>query len=459
MNEKRRETLLKIISILTMFLSVYPLTSIVRIALFNENKGFWDGLFYLIVIFSTFIAVRLIMQENYNGKDIILAYSFLIIPIIASIIYFFSYGTLSTIFGAFITAILCFFTIRVYFKDYNYLISGSKMNVGIVMLILALIFSTYLEEYKYLKNQFYIITFIYAFFLLIIKNQSNLDSIFSKRFDKSSGIPEKMRSYNIKKIIVLFLLIVGVFYFRDILIAGLQALVNLLGLILRVLWSFFSSIMEKLQQFLSVEEMDSTGTPDINYFENEGNGGNSIFDTICNIIAILLVAYTVYKIATVLIGNVLIPFLINTYRSLLEKIINFLAKTECKEEKTHYYTDRIERVIPTYISKNNKKPKGIPNLNRALKNVEKIENPKDKVKYLYGFILKYMSAKGVKIKKSYSTGEIYEKAKEIDQLDAPFKDITLVYDRVKYGDQMPNASQVDATKDNTLKSIEIINKI
>ncbi len=459
MNEKKRETLLKIMSIIAMFLSVYPLTNIVRISLFKENKEFWDGLFYLVVIFSTFIAVSLIMHENYTRKDIILAHGFLIIPIIVSIIYFFSYGILSTIFGAFITAILCFLTIRVYFKEYTYLISGSKIYVGIVMLLLALVFSTYFEEHKHLKNQFYIFTFIYAFFLLVIRNQSNLDSIFSKRFDKASGIPEKMRSYNTKKIIVFFLLIVGVYYFRDALIAGLQGLVSLLRSVLSVLWNFFSTIMEKFQQFVSIEEMDLPSSPEIDYFNNEGNGGNPIIDTVCNIIAILLVAFTVYKIVTVLTIHVLIPFLKNTFKRLVEKIINLFEKTECKEEKTHYYTDRIERVLPSDISKMSKKPKDIPNISRALKQVEKIENPKEKVKYLYGLILKYMSAKGVDIKKSYSTGEIYKKAKEIDQLDEPFWEITSLYDRVKYGDKMPKVSQVDNTKENTIKSIEIINKI
>lgn len=459
MTDKKRENLLKIMSIIAIFLCVYPLTSVVRISLFKESKELLDGFFYLVVSLSTFIAVSLIMHKNQTRKDIVLAYGYLIIPIIASIIYFFSFGILSTIFGAFITAILCLFTIRVYFKEYNYLISGAKLYVGIVMLLLALAFSTYFEELKYLKNQFYIFTFIYAFSLLVIRNQSNLDSIFSKRFDKASGIPEKMRSYNIKKIIVFFLLIVGFFYFRDVLIAGLQGLLGLLGFILRILWSFFGTIMEKLREFLIVEETDLPSSPDMGYPIDGGNGGNPIVNMVCNIIAILLIAFTVYKIATVLIINVLIPFLKNTYKRLLEKIINFFEKTEHKEEKTHYYTDRIERVIPSAISKKSAKPKEIPKISRALKQMEKIENPKEKVKYLYGFILKCMSAKGVDIKKSYTTEEIYKKAKEINQLDAPLREITSLYDRVKYGDKMPKDSQVDDAKSNTIKSIEIINKI
>ena len=456
MSERKTETILKIMSIATMFLCVYPLTSIIRIALFKESRVFIDGFFYFAVIFSTFIAVSLIMHKNHTRKNRIIAHFFLVIPILASLKYFFPYGILSIIFGTFITAILCFFTIRVYFKEYDYLISRAKIYVGVVMLLLALIFSTYFEGFKYLKNQFYIFTFIYAFFLLVIKNQSNLDSIFSTRFDKASGIPEKMRIHNINKIIVFFLLILGVFYFRDAIIAGLHGLASLLRLILTILWNFLSTIVQILQYFVTVNKTDLPSSPEIEF---EGEGGNSIITTILNIIAILMFAFVFYKVVSTLIVHILIPFIKNAFKRLFEKIINLLEKTEHKEEKTHYYTDSIERILPSDISKKSKKPKKVPNISRALKQVEEIENPKEKIRYLYGFILKYMSIKGVDIKKSYSTGEIYKKAEEINQLDTPFREITSVYDSVKYGDKMPKVSQVDDTKENTIKSIEIIRKI
>ena len=453
MSDKKRETILKILSIMAMFLSVYPLVCIVQISLFKEHKEFLNGLFYLVVILSTFIAVSLIMRKNYTRRNIILAYVFLIIPIIASFLYFVPRGILSTIFGVFITAMLCFFTIRVYFKEYDYILSGSKINIGIVMCLLALVFSTYFKELRYLKNQFYVFTFIYAFFILIIKNQSNLDIIFSKRFDKASGIPEKMRSYNIKNIIVFFLLIVGVYYFRDVLIAGLYGLLNLLKFVLGMLAKLLSTIMDKQQEPIILEESE---VPSIDYFNIEGNGGNPIINMICNVIAFLALAYIIYKIVTVLIIKTLIPFLKDTFKRLYAKIISLFEKTECKEEKTHYYTDRIERVLPSGNSKKSRATKETLNISRALKRVDKIENPKEKVKYLYGLILKYMSVKGMEIKKSYSTGEIYKRAKDINQLDEPFREITSVYDSVKYGEKMPNVDQVDSAKDNTIKSIEII---
>ncbi|MDQ2084931.1 hypothetical protein RBH29_00575 [Herbivorax sp. ANBcel31] len=221
-------------------------------------------------------------------------------------------------------------TIRAYFKEYNYLISGVKIYVATVMILLALIFSSYFEELKYLRNQFYIFTFTYAFFVMIIQNQINLDNIFSKRFDKASGLPEK--------------------------------------------------------------------------------------------------------------------------------IINLFEKTECREEKNSYYTDSIERVMPLGISKKSKNKESIPSMNKALRQAEKIKNPKEKVKYLYGFILKNMSIKGINIEKSYSTGEIYKKAEKINQLDRPFRKVTSMYDRVKYGEKIPYSSQVDDTKNNVVESIKIIKR-
>lgn len=458
MNEKKRETILKIMSIMTMLLYVYPLTNIVRILLFEESINFLDGFFYVGTIFGTFIMVNLIMRKNYTRKNIILAYGTLVISLIASLIYFLPYGILPTMFGTSITIISCFFAVRVYFKRYNYLVSGVKIYVGVLLLLAALTFSTYFGELKHLKNKFYIFIFIYAFFLLIIKNQSNLDSIISKRFDKVSGLPERMRSYNIKKITVFFILIVGMYYFRDTLIIILRELRSLLMLILKTSWNFLGSIIKKIQEVFEVEEIALPSSPEGGYIADEGVNGNSIIRMIFNVVGIALVVFVVYKIGTVLIIHRLIPFLRDIFKRIFKKIINIFEDTECKEEKSDYYTDSIERILPSDTSKKKKKSKEVLSINKALRHVEKIKNPKGKIKYLYGFILKYMNVKGVEIKKSYSTGEIYKKAKESVQLDKPFREITSVYDRIKYGDKMPKVGQVDSTKDNTVKSIEIIKK-
>ncbi|HHX18654.1 MAG TPA: hypothetical protein GX727_07325 [Clostridium sp.] len=458
MNEKKREAILKIMSITAMFLCVYPITSIVRIFFFKEGRGFLDGLFYLAAIYGTFAAVTYIMRKDCTKKNAILAHLFLVIPILTSLVYFFYYGISSMIFGTFITAILCFLAIRSYFKKYHYLIDGVKIYVGIVMILLALTFSLYFEEFKYLKNQFYIFTFIYAFFVLIIKNQSNLDGIFSKRFDKASGIPKRMRSYNIRKILVFFLLIVVIYYFRDGLIVTLRTLGNLLTSVLKSLWNFIKIIMEKLYWLFDTEEINNSNSPEMGYGIIEGGGQNSILNTVFNVIFFLALAFAVYKISTLLIINEFIPFLKNAFKCIFQKIINLFQKVEYKEEKTYYYTDSIERVLPSDISKKSKEKKKMPDINKALRQVEKIQNPKEKIKHLYGFVLKYMYIKGMDIKKSYSTGEIYKKVREIEQLDKPFSEITSVYDRVKYGDKMPEINQVDETKSNTVKSINIIKK-
>lgn len=457
MMEKKREAILKIMSITAMFLCIYPITGIVKLSLFKESLGFFDAFFYLAAVYGTFAAVTFIMRKKYIKRNVVLAHLFLIIPILASLTHFYYYGTLFMIFGAFITAILCFFTIRLYFKEYNYLINGVKIYAGIVMILLALTFSIYFDGLKHLKNLFYVFTFIYAFFLLILKNQSNLDGIFSKRFDKASGIPLKMRSYNIRKTVVFFLLILACYCFRDLLAAILRNVGNLLASAVKGIWNFYKIIMEKIYGLFDSGEMYYPNLPEMVNGKSEGAGKNSIVDTVFNVLAFLLVAFIVYKIIALFI-NEFIPFLKNVFKFVYQKIINLFEKNECKEEKTYYYTDSIERVLPYGISKTKKEGRKILNINRLLKGVDKIENPKEKIKYLYGFILKYMSIKGMDIKESYTTGEIYKRAVEIPQLDRPFREITPVYDSVKYGDKMPDSGQMDKVKYNTVESIKIIKK-
>ncbi|AUG58461.1 hypothetical protein [Acetivibrio saccincola] len=458
MDIKIRETILKIISITAMFLCVYPITSIMRFFLFKKTGGLLDAFFYLAVIYGTFAAVNFIMRKNNTKKNAILAHLFLVIPILVSLMYYFHYGAFHMIFGTFTALILCFFTVRAYFKKYHYLVSGVKIYIGIVMVLLALTFSTYLNDVKHLKTQFYIITFIYTLFLLIIKNQSNLDGIFSKRFDKASGIPAKMRSYNVRKTVVFFLMVLVFYCFRDVLVMGLRGLGNILALIIKTLWGFLSKIMVKIHNLFDTGEMHFPGPSEEDYGIIEGSGKNIFVDTIFNIALFLILTFIIYKIITVFIIGELIPFLKNFLKSIYQKLINLFDKTEYREEKTSYYTDSIERVLPSDVSKKSKEKKKILSINKMLKDLEKIQDPKEKIKYLYGFILRYMSFKGMDIKKSYTTGEIYKRAEKIPRLNRPFGEITSVYESVKYGGKMPEETQVDEVRYSTIESVKIINK-
>ncbi|TYQ14561.1 UNVERIFIED_CONTAM: hypothetical protein Cloal_0907 [Acetivibrio alkalicellulosi] len=70
----------------------------------------------------------------------------------------------------------------------------------------------------------------------------------------------------------------------------------------------------------------------------------------------------------------------------------------------------------------------------------------------------YKSEQWVHLGKSDSAREICKKAEIIDQLDKPFREITSVYERVKYGDEVPDINQLDDTKNKTVESIKIIKK-
>src|SRR5690606_24074400 len=179
---------------------------------------------------------------------------------------------------------------------------------------------------------------------------------------------------------------------------------------------------------------------------------------IFNIALFLILTFIIYKIITVFIIGELIPFLKNFLKSIYQKLINLFDKTEYREEKTSYYTDSIERVLPSDVSKKSKEKKKILSINKMLKDLEKIQDPKEKIKYLYGFILRYMSFKGMDIKKSYTTGEIYKRAEKIPRLNRPFGEITSVYESVKYGGKMPEETQVDEVRYSTIESVKIINK-
>ena len=125
--------------------------------------------------------------------------------------------------------------------------------------------------------------------------------------------------------------------------------------------------------------MYSPNLPEGSYGINNGGSQSLILDKVFNVLGFLLIAFLLYKIITVLIINEFIPFLKDFFKNLFQKIINLFEKTEYKEEKTYYYTDSIERVLPSDISKKGKEKKKILNINKILKQVEKIADPKEKL--------------------------------------------------------------------------------
>ena len=118
-------------------------------------------------------------------------------------------------------------------------------------------------------------------------------------------------------------------------------------------------IMEKIHGIFDTGEMYFPGLSEGSYGIINGSSQNLFLDTIFNVLAFLIITFLLYKIITVFIINEFIPFLKNFFKSLFQKLINLFDKTEYKEEKTYYYTDSIERVLPSDISKKGKEKKKI----------------------------------------------------------------------------------------------------
>jgi len=118
------------------------------------------------------------------------------------------------------------------------------------------------------------------------------------------------------------------------------------------------------------------------------------------------------------------------------------------------YIDEIEIIRPGSPRKGIRKPGGILKIiagkfGRNLTNSEKVRN-------MYATILHHLRIKGVKILKSDTTHEIYGKIPQVENLDKAMEYITGVYDKVRYGEKIPEKAELEHYLDRAGQTVDIL---
>lgn len=428
MNEETRITILKILSYLSLLMGFYPIIKVIKVSLLGKSPVFSEILFYIIIILLIHFSVRLIMRKISDEWNLMLAHSVLIIPAAVTAILYYRHGISVMLFEIFITAVLGFIIVRAYFKEYSRSVKGIKVYVAVFSMVPAFAVSTFSEPCMYLKKSFFVISYIYLLLVLIIRNQSNIDDVFNKRFDKSSGLPVKIREYNTYNIMAIFTFLLLFFNAKDAVIFILE----LVGMVLTSLISLFFVAISFFMMDIDIDEY---------YMRNQvsdilANTQDNIF---IDIIIAALAALAVYK---------LLPAIASLSVNLIRMFIKYIFHV--KEEKTpelQYYTDTVEIVVPSKLKGKEKPERKKINIKSALKLAEKIKNPQEKIKYLYSVILMSMCLKGIEIKKFDTTGEICKKADETGEFGHQLRKVTRIYDKVKYGEQLPDQEEISDTVD------------
>ena len=421
------------------------------------------------MVASAFFAAKVILKENnrlahkvaaHPVVDFILGerattavisrvfiYSTLILPILISTILFFQKGFLRAVYESVVALVFYVIGLKTSYLDYDAIFGSKKFAAGIFVFGGYLIITTYFEGFTCFKVVFTILAFTFILFSLLLQNQSNLDMVFIRKDRNLPTIPENIRRYNGLVVLLFFISILILFNLKNIVVFALK----IAGMIMEIVGWLLLKLMLLLYPIPEKSEPGQT-RQQVPFFGDENTPQNPWIGLIYNVIFYLIFFYALYK---------LIPILHKAVMKAIVKLANFLKKLLGKlikdsvQEVGDYY-DEVEVIKP---SDEEIDPRKLNKKLRSLKrDLSKITDPIEKVRYLYALVILSLKSRNLEIKSSDTTGEILCKSKKIQGLDSHMKGFTMSYNKVRYGDRIPTPAEVAAVEKDYSRALEVMKK-
>eukprot|EP00825_Cyclidium_porcatum_P049549 TRINITY_DN8595_c0_g2_i5.p2 TRINITY_DN8595_c0_g2~~TRINITY_DN8595_c0_g2_i5.p2 ORF type:complete len:226 (+),score=36.55 TRINITY_DN8595_c0_g2_i5:329-1006(+) len=174
---------------------------------------------------------------------------------------------------------------------------------------------------------------------------------------------------------------------------------------------------------------------------DEGGPVQDILNIILYIVVAAIIIYLLYKFFKVVPGK-----LKKLYIKIADAIKKKLGLLFSNAENSDEYIDEVEVIKPdvgndvtTTRKSGNRKTK---------RNITKIKDPVQKVRAAYGSVVSGLMKQKVEILQSDTTGEIYSKSVSVLGIDSELKEITSVYEEVRYGDKIPDEKMLSELENN-----------
>jgi hypothetical protein len=128
----------------------------------------------------------------------------------------------------------------------------------------------------------------------------------------------------------------------------------------------------------------------------------------------------------------------------LKKLLTNLKQSQT--ENNDEYVDSMEILEMKVSRKENDNLKH--KKKRTKKDFNKIDDPVERVRLIYKILIEKIQNKRVNIKTSDTTGEIYLKSMQIEGIQSSFKELTDIYDTVRYKDEVPSKDEINKAEKN-----------
>ena len=285
------------------------------------------------------------------------------------------------------------------------------------------------KYHDYFHGYFNVLAGLAAFFCItaiIITNQKTLDyNIYVKRGVDASGVQKKLRSYNIKALILIMLIIILMFNAKGIVVEAYKIAIQITAWII---FGFFY-IMGLLYPMSEGTGGEETGSPDMGL--PKGESGNPLVSTILTIIVVIVCAAILIWVLPRFV-RAFIEKMKSVWNKLAIFFRNFFAikNTDMKLEFEEF-VDHVEIIKEARDNRDVKRK-----FRAALRGFKNVNDPILRIRHIYRTII-YSYKDILGISRSDTAGEILEKSRKLG-IDAEFGEITDTYEKARYGGIAPS---------------------
>lgn len=308
------------------------------------------------------------------------------------------------------------------------IIGGIGFVAGLFILAVSLELPYLVGEITYLRPWVFGALYFLILSYLVVRNQEDIDTnIYSKKFVEKSILPRNLRRYNTILVCFVFLLILLSFNFRTVVAWIISLAGRLINIIVRLLVRLMELIVPDGKPIEGAGLAEEGIFPPDQIAERPSPYLNLVFNTFCYFVAF----YLSYRLVFLVILK--LPSLAAKLADILRNL--FRIKNAGMDHEESDYIDVAETVPPQkkekVVRRTGRKKK------RTARQLRKIKDPAERIRYMYGLILDMLPVRGIRPAPCDTTAEVLAKAAGNGDLDGlhPF---TEIYDRVRYGCMTPD---------------------
>lgn len=425
---------MKLLALINIFLFLYPVFIALRYYLFNSTGGFPGVTFAVFSMFFGLFATKFICRKEYYFTTRLLSYLAILIPVIFSGLVYLPSGTLRIVYESVIAGIFYIFGSVNFSKSYGEIYNSKTLGANVIILTAVLLLANIVTAIKPVRGLIFIFVLFNIPIAMSIISEVNIDEVFLKRGVEIPEVQRSIRKQNFKLVAILYGIILVLFNIKDLLSAILRFILLTYIKINIFIMYLISLLFENKDKSSGGSDQGSMNLP------MEPGEGSKTANVLFTVVAVILILFILYK---------LLPKIFKAIVELIRYIKSKISR-KIKINENRYNDNECEEIIEITKQSSDSwlKRKKRANLFSLLR---KTHDPAQRVRLMYRIILNELGKKGIKVSASDTAGQVVRKAQAKDSLGAYLEGVTSVYEKVRYGEEVPDTGSIKKVEEDLLK--------